>query len=464
MRPNDTEEGMSKKILLVLVFMVNLASYAAESVLDDYVVSALTGNLALRQKDFVAAKSFAALREARGMFFPALNFSARYSRAGGGRVIDFPVGDLINPIHFSLNQLLQAPLFPGNLPNVRTPFLREQEHETKIQLLAPIFQPAIYYNQEVKRAFSDLDQAARNAFARELVAEVKKSYFNYLKTLHVLELYRETRKLVQENLRVNASLFENDKVTQDVLFRAQAELTAIDQQTTEAERQMRLACNYFNFLLNRAFDEPIIVSDTHAWLTIPDSLGIINKALQYREELIQLGAAIRAAKNGIRISQSAFLPCVIFVLDYGYQGESYRFSPDNDFWMASAVLQWNLFKGFQDKQRIEQAELDRRRLELQYKELEGQIRLQIRTGYLDVVVASKAIVSTQEALLALKKSFQIVQKKYNQGMASHIEFLDARHAMTRAELDHIVSQYDFLIAQAQWERVTAQYPIELYPE
>lgn len=35
----------------------------------------------------------------RGMFLPSVSIEARYSRAGGGKIIEFPVGDLMNPVY-----------------------------------------------------------------------------------------------------------------------------------------------------------------------------------------------------------------------------------------------------------------------------------------------------------------------------------------------------------------------------
>ena len=67
-------------LLLILLFLASL-SYAEN--IDDYVKTGLDNNLALRQKEFNFEKSIHALKEARGLFFPALSIEARYTRAGG---------------------------------------------------------------------------------------------------------------------------------------------------------------------------------------------------------------------------------------------------------------------------------------------------------------------------------------------------------------------------------------------
>ncbi|MEJ2538305.1 MAG: TolC family protein, partial [Calditrichia bacterium] len=128
---------MRIKFMAIFLILTTSLLQAGESVLTQYVDEALQNNLALKQQQFSLEKSLAALKEARGLFLPSVGINARYSRAGGGREIEFPVGDLVNPIHQTLNQLLQQPVFPGNLQNEVIPFLREREQETKISAVQP---------------------------------------------------------------------------------------------------------------------------------------------------------------------------------------------------------------------------------------------------------------------------------------------------------------------------------------
>ena len=75
-------------------------------VIDSYVREGLRSNLALRAGTLEVERSLAALEAARARFFPRFSVEARYIRAEGGRVIDFPAGDLLNPIYTTLNELL----------------------------------------------------------------------------------------------------------------------------------------------------------------------------------------------------------------------------------------------------------------------------------------------------------------------------------------------------------------------
>ena len=98
---------MLKKSIVLSLFFLLLAhnAYSEQNVLDQYIALGLQNNLALQQQEFQFEKSMEALKEARGMFLPSIHLMGRFSRAGGGRVFEIPVGDLINPINTAFNQL-----------------------------------------------------------------------------------------------------------------------------------------------------------------------------------------------------------------------------------------------------------------------------------------------------------------------------------------------------------------------
>ena len=452
---------MRIKFMAIFLILTTSLLQADESVLTQYVDEALQNNLALKQQQFSLEKSLAALKEARGLFLPSVGINARYSRAGGGREIEFPVGDLVNPIHQTLNQLLQQPVFPGNLQNEIIPFLREKEQETKISAVQPIFEPQIFYNYKIKSTLVEVEQNNKRIYTRQVVSEVKTAYFRYLMTIQINKLLLQTRQLLEENLRVSRKLYENDKVTKEVVYRSEAELSELDQQILQAEKSEELTKSYFNFLLNRPLDQDIIVSEED--LPILKEEGDLTAAFQLavrqREELKLMELSVEASKKGIKLNQSAFLPSVFAALDYGFQGEEYRFTSSDDFWMASAILRWNLFNGFQDQARIQQAKIEKKQQQMKYAEVENQIKLQVQEIYNNVKVSQKTIQAAEDRLLSARKSFEIVDRKYREGILPHIVYLDARNNLTRSEINSVINRYEYYIDLVELERALANYPI-----
>ena len=459
-----------KKLAWILISILPLVGFAQESPLNYYVTEGLKHNLALQQQQFSLEKSLEALKEARSLFFPTISLEARYSRAGGGRIIDFPVGDLINPIYRSLNDLFRmhgiTAGFPTNIPNERIPFLREEEQETKLRLIQPLFQPALIHNYKIKSSLNKATQAQVAAFKRSLIADIKTAYFNYLKTIKVMELLEETQALLDENLRISDKLVKNGQATEDVIFRARAEIADLKQKIAEAQKNNILASQYFNFLLNRELNTKIqTIEPTESSLAKNESMdiaAIVDHALRHRDEFLQLQNAITASSHQIKLAKSSLLPTVTAVVDYGIQGEKYRFGQDDDYWMASLILQWKLFDGFQARAKKAQAMMDKKKFEIQMIEMENRIRLQVREEYQALIAARLAETAALERKNSTHRSLDIIAKKYAQGTAPHIEFLDARTTYTNAAISHILACYDYQVQQTKLERAAALSDLEQY--
>jgi outer membrane protein TolC len=459
-----TAVAVAATVILTAAVPARLSAGSAvpeDPVLENYVRIGIENNLALKQKEFSFERSMKALSEAKGMFLPTIGIAARYTRAGGGREIVFPVGDLMNPVYATLNQLLlQTGLEPQDFPvleNEVIPFLREEEHETKVRLVQPVFEPAIWYNYRIRSSLGKASEADRDSYRRQLVSDIKSAYFNWLKAIEVTELLESTRELLDENHRVSSSLFENGMATVDVVYRAEAELYQNEQYLAEAGKSRKIAASYFNFLLNRELSDPI--ERPEGEYSFPEESAALEEAIKSagnrREELRRLEYAVEAAGNSVKLSTSGYLPSISFVLDYGFQGEDYRFSGEDDFWMGSFVMSWTLFDGLQRKAKRDQSVLEKRIYETQLAAAREQVKLQVTEAWNNLEVSRLAITTATARSRSAGRSFEIIRKKYNNGMASHVEFLDARTTMTNAEVDRILAVYDYHIRQAEFERVAA---------
>ena len=178
-------------------------------------------------------------------------------------------------------------------------------------------------------------------------------------------------------------------------------------------------------------------------------------ALTRREELGQAGVGIRAAQAGVRLASAPLIPSVSVALDYGFQGQHVRFSGDNDFAAASLVVGWNISLGGSDFARRQAASADVERLRLRRTELEDLVRLDVRQAYDAAVVARDAIGTAEARLAAARRSFELVRRRYEEGLASQVEFIDARTAYTNADLNRVITVYRYAIRYIDLERAAA---------
>ena len=226
-------------------------------VLDAYVAEALRSNLALQTAGLEVERSQALLDAARARFFPEASLSARYTRAEGGREVSLPLAAAFNPVYATLNELLladgKAPRF-GSIEDPRFLLQREREQDSRISLRQPLFAPAIPAAVRAQRAVMEATNYAKLALEQRLRRDVSVGYLDWLRASRGSDIVAASRSLLQENLRINESLFRNGTITEDQVLRARAELLAVEQQLTETRQLRDQARSYLNFLLNRPLD------------------------------------------------------------------------------------------------------------------------------------------------------------------------------------------------------------------
>jgi outer membrane protein TolC len=420
----------------------------ARQLLDGYVADALTANLALAQQSAALARATAGVREANGRFLPTVGLNARYSEFSG--VVN--IGDFINPAYAALNQLVGESRFPTNV-NATLPF----RQETKLELIQPLFNDALFGARAAARAQRDLAGATRKGAMRQLAADVQQAWLGYASTVRAVETLESTLPVLDENMRVSERLIGAGQATPDVLLRARAERSELLQQIEEARRQRDAARRGFNLLRNRDEDVPITLADDSTLLRV-DSLSrgaLLAHALTHREELAQAGSGISLARAQQRIASSAYLPNLALAASYGVQGDRYRFNSRNDVGLASLVMSWNAFNGGQDAARREQANATRTEAEYRRREAERAIALQVGNAYDAVQSARSTLTTASDRLASAERAFSFVQRRFAEGLATPVEFLSARTAFTSAAINQIITRFTFATRVVELERAAA---------
>jgi outer membrane protein len=444
------------------------ASGDFESVVSDYVSEGLRSNLALQGQTLEVDKAAEALAEARARFFPQLSFEARYTRADGGRVIDVPLGTALNPVYSTLNELLVAQGQPARFPQISDttiPFLRREEQDTRVVLRQPLYAPAIPAAVRAQRALLDASSFNRMAIARALRRDITVSYVDWLKARSSVEIVAASEALLQENLRVNESLFSNGKITEDLVLRAKAELLDVEQQKREAQNLATQAQSYFNFLLNRQLQTNIEVTSppNHAGASEAALEQLWSMALDRRPEVVQLEHLRRASEEQVHIARKQKWPTLSLGVDAGTQGEDYRFGEGYNFGTASLIFTWRIFDGGGDTARVHQARSAEKQLVLRQEEIAQQIRLEVQQSYDRLVTARDSLATAAARADAARAAFRIASRKRDEGVISQVEFIDARSTLTSAELNHNLTRFSVLARRAELEYATSTGDIPLDP-
>jgi len=263
--------------------------------------------------------------------------------------------------------------------------------------------------------------------------------------------------LLNENLRVNESLFRNGKITQDQVLRARAELLQVEQQSRDAQNLAAQAQSYLNFLLNRPLETALENAEVEANVsaTTRALAELRQAALDNRPEIAELTHLTRASEAQTSLAKAELWPTLSLGADGGIQGEEYEFGRGSNYYTVSLLLNWSLFDGGARRAAVRQADAVARRTATQLNELTQQVQLEVQQS-LDRLNTSADSLATAEARSeAARAAFRIASRKRDEGVISQVEFIDARSSLTGAELNLNVTRFEVLARQAELDYATA---------
>ncbi len=444
-----------KKILIVLLLFSVVQTYAQTS-LDTYIKTALSNNETVKQQQFLLTKSLYALKEAKSLFLPSVGFNGTYTLAGGGRTVDIPVGDLMNPVYKTLNQLTGTNNFP-QIQNQSILLNPNNFYDAKIRTTYPILNAEIEYNRKIKTQQYGLQQIEINLYKRELVKEVKNAYYKYLQACEAVSVYKTALVLVNENLRVNTSLFNNQKANRTAVVRSDNEVSKYNALLESSIQAQNNAKAYFNFLLNTGLNTTIV---TDSITTVPVDLFLTDTAVTRREELEKLKEAVAVNQNITALAKSYKRPKLNSFVDLGSQAFDFKVNNKSVYYFAGLSLEWNIFAGNKNKYKIRQAETDGQVLQSQTSYVEQQLKLQLTISTNSFRAALAEYNAARSQVASSQKYYNDMFRLYKEGQALFIELLDAQNQLITAKLQLNISLFDTWIKAADIERANAGYNLK----
>jgi len=444
---------------LLLIIGLSISKGNAQQILDGYVAEGFKNNIVLQQKSISLEKAQYALKTAKSLFLPTVAFSTTWSTADGGRNIPLPLGDLLNPVYSTLNQLTASNKFPL-MENQSINFLPKNYYDAKVRTTVPILNTDLGYNKKISEQQVVLQEFEVQIYKRDLVKNIKTAYYNYLNALQAVDIYKSGLQLANEGLRVNEKLLEGGKGLPAYVLRSKSEVENANAQVVSAEQQVINGRMYFNFLLNRNPEEKIESTfDDKAGLAKVESLIADLSLSGGREELKALDQVISINKTALKMNRQFAVPKLGAFVDLGSQSEGFHFNDQTRYYMLGLQLDIPIFTGNRNNFKIKQTNLDIKNAELNASLVSQQLNLTAKTAQNNLRSAYQTYQSSLKQYEAASSYQRLIEKGFKAGTNSFIETVDARNQYTSAQLLVNINRYKVLSAIADVERETASYSI-----
>jgi len=262
-----------------------------------------------------------------------------------------------------------------------------------------------------------------------------------------------SRRMLEDSRALRAA---GMAVKADVLA-AQARVAAAEVELIRAENDAKQARAALRSLLGISTDFEL--EDVGAD-SIPAPPAVLVKlqeeALVARPELKISEAGMEGLEAGSRLLRASLKPTVAATGQYFVAQPNQRYLPLedvlNDSWQIGVAAGWRLFDSGRRKEAAAEIEAQRRALGHEREELERQIRLEVQQEMLEMQSALEAAGAADVSLDAAKAWEKASSERYEAGLATLTELMDAETHLKTAEVARIRSRAAAWIADANLDR------------
>lgn len=304
-----------------------------------------------------------------------------------------------------------------------------------------------------------LRQAEEKRLARtgeELVFNVSSFFYAILGQRKVIQSLEFSVTAMDEHLKQVNALLAVQKAAKVDLLRTEVRLADLRQSLVKEENVLAIQKRVLAGLLGVDYDterfgvEGKLVFDEVSL----DVTALTAQAMAARPDYSAAKARLEAQAHRVDVARAAHLPTLSVVGNYGVRSD--LSGDEEDVGNIGLGVTLPLFEGGRVMAKVEEERATLAAAQERLRKLELQIRQDVETAVLDVRSASERVKALAKAIDQGRESLRIERQKYELGMGSMTDVLDAQSALLQAETNYYRAMADFRTALARLDLATGR--------
>ena len=294
------------------------------------------------------------------------------------------------------------------------------------------------------------------AMELEVVASVKEAYFDLYAVQLSLSITHAEEDVLKEMETIAESKYATGAVSQQDVFKAQTEITMLQQQLLELEQQETTAKAKLNLLLNRPADSSLGLAVTPPVLDVEtDTARLFALAQNARPEIQRAQMDIERNEAQRNLMKKEFYPDYRLGVEYGHMDGGYTdFSGSENQVMLTIGFDLPIWRtkyraGVREaEKRIESSQAD-------LEAAEKQISYDVQDAHFKSVTAKRTVDLYKNSLIPQAEArFRASEAAYRTGQVSFLDLLESERFLLNARVMEAMAEGNLGTQLARQERAT----------
>ena len=268
-----------------------------------------------------------------------------------------------------------------------------------------------------------------------LISQVANTYYLLLDYKKRLEVSKRTLETRNESLRIISERYDKGIIPEIDLNQAQIQKEYAASSIPVFERLVAFTENALSILLGKNPDA-VIVNTTIEDILPPDSIpvGIPSQLLTRRPDVLEAEQMVAAQNARIGVAQAMRFP------SFSLTGMAGLVSPDlsdfNAIGNAGAGLLGPIFNFGKNKRRVEMEKERTEQTKINYEKAVTSAFRETEDALVNISTLEREIVSVDNQLKASSNAYRLSKARYDGGVTSYLEVLEAERTLFEIELYH----------------------------
>lgn len=296
---------------------------------------------------------------------------------------------------------------------------------------------------------------------QQVIAAAAIAYDGVLLALSHRQVIDQAISLAEASLQLVTQRFEAGSVVKSDLLRAQVRLMDLKQKRYTADSRVAVAGAALNAAMGEPMERRYHPKDELGMPGVPSRSMTewIGTALLQRPELQQLTKQETIAAKEIDKQRAAHLPSLGLFGNYDINSEGLEDSARN--YTFGAMVEVTLFSGFRDVSRTREARAAMEEVRAARGDLVAGIEVEARQAFYETASARERIGVAESAVSLAEENRRIVSDRYQNGLLTIVELLDAETALQEARANRSQALYDYRVSYVRLQLAAGLTPADL---
>ncbi|OGR28716.1 MAG: hypothetical protein A2277_10495 [Desulfobacterales bacterium RIFOXYA12_FULL_46_15] len=320
-------------------------------------------------------------------------------------------------------------------------------YNSSLSVVWPVYdQGRTWYGVQQARLNQDSAQFYAQRARQEVIAGTIIAYIGALLARENEIVIRMATDTARSHLKLIQSRYDGGFVAKSDLLRAQVHIADLEQQLAEARSGADIAKCRLTIVMGLTGDLDLtLTSPLEQEEPITDDLDSwINKALAARPDIKSLLLQKDIAKKEVDKSKAARLPSVN--LTGNYEINSRELDDHGNSYTVGAALSLPLYTGGRLSAAVREAESNLKQADAMLRSLNQQVCGETKQAFFNAKSSWERIQVAKAAVGQAGESLRIVKNRYNSGLFTITDLLDAEVAVQQSMMNHLKSLHDYKAA------------------